>query len=206
VASDWVLRPARVLAAGAAACAATTRADAHLTNIGFGPFYDGLAHPLLTVEDLLPIVAMALLAGLGGASVGRRATFALPAAWLAGMIAGRLLAVEEPAAVLTPLLTIALGASVAADRKPPVSVVVGTALILGLIHGWQNGVGLARAGAGATGLLGILCAIFVVATIVAGGVVQLRAAWTRIVVRVAGSWIAAIGMLMLGWSLRGNVR
>jgi urease accessory protein len=37
---------------------------------------------------------------------------------------------------------------------------------------------------------------------VAGLVVSLRAAWARVAVRVAGSWIAAIGFLMLGWALR----
>jgi hypothetical protein len=32
--------------------------------------------------------------------------------------------------------------------------------------------------------------------------VQLRASWARIAVRVAGSWIAASGLLMLGWAVR----
>ena len=35
-------------------------------------------------------------------------------------------------------------------------------------------------------------------------VVQLRAHWARIAVRVAGSWIAASGLLMLGWSFHGS--
>jgi hypothetical protein len=35
-------------------------------------------------------------------------------------------------------------------------------------------------------------------------VIQLRAYWARIAVRVAGSWIAASGLLMLGWSFRGG--
>jgi len=34
-------------------------------------------------------------------------------------------------------------------------------------------------------------------------VVWLRPPWTRIAVRVVGSWIAAIGLLLLGWGLRG---
>jgi hypothetical protein len=29
-----------------------------------------------------------------------------------------------------------------------------------------------------------------------------RATWGRIALRVAGSWIAAVGLLLLGWSLR----
>jgi hypothetical protein len=36
----------------------------------------------------------------------------------------------------------------------------------------------------------------------AGGVVSLTPPWTRIVVRVIGSWLAAIGLLMLGWAAR----
>ena len=32
----------------------------------------------------------------------------------------------------------------------------------------------------------------------------LRAAWLRIAVRVAGSWVAAIGLLMIGWAVRGR--
>jgi hypothetical protein len=34
-------------------------------------------------------------------------------------------------------------------------------------------------------------------------VVSLGRPWMRIAVRVAGSWIAAIGLLLLGWALRG---
>jgi hypothetical protein len=33
-------------------------------------------------------------------------------------------------------------------------------------------------------------------------VVWLRADWSRIAVRVAGSWIAASGLLLLGWAAR----
>jgi urease accessory protein len=185
-----------------AACLVSSRADAHLMNTGFGPFYDGLAHPLLTVDDLLPVLAIALLAGLGGARSGRWVVFVLPAAWLAGMTAGRMLASHETAAGFTSLLTIALGALVATDRRLPLPAVAGGAIVLGLVHGWQNGAGLARAGAGLTSLLGVGCTLFVVATLLAAGVVSLRRPWMRIVVRVAGSWIAAIGLLMLGWSMR----
>ena len=44
--------------------------------------------------------------------------------------------------------------------------------------------------------------VFVVVAIGASEVISLRAAWTRIAVRVAGSWIAATGLLLFGWSLR----
>ena len=61
-----------------------------------------------------------------------------------------------------------------------------------------------QAGAGILGLLSIMAALFVFVTLVTAFVVALQRPWTRVVVRVAGSWIAAIGLLMLGWSLRGG--
>jgi len=51
-----------------------------------GPIYDGLMHFLTSPEDLVPVLALALLAGLRGAPYGRRAMFTLPAAWLLGSL------------------------------------------------------------------------------------------------------------------------
>ncbi len=53
-------------------------------------------------------------------------------------------------------------------------------------------------------LAGIVTAVFIVCALGAGLVVSLHVAWTRIAVRVAGSWIAAIGLLLIGWSLRAG--
>ena len=61
-----------------------------------------------------------------------------------------------------------------------------------------------KAGAGVLGLLGLLAALFVLVALVAAGVVSLHQQWTRLIVRVAGSWMAAMGLLMLGWFLRGG--
>jgi len=44
--------------------------------------------------------------------------------------------------------------------------------------------------------------LFVVVSLLAGQVASVRSAWVRIVVRVAGSWIAASGLFMFGWSVR----
>jgi len=182
--------------------AAGTPAQAHLLNTGFSPFYDGLTHPFVPPEDLLPVVALTLLAGLRGAQCGRWLLFVLPGSWLAGMTVGLMLVPHASAAWLTCGLTIVLGALVAADWQVPLPVVIGGAVLLGLVQGWVNGAGLAQAQPGALGMAGIASALFVVVALLAGPVVALRAAWARVVVRVAGSWIAAIGLLMLGWTVR----
>ena len=59
-----------------------TPAHAHLVTTGLGPLYDGISHLFLSFEDLLPVVAIALLAGLNGRRAGRLALFVVPAAWL----------------------------------------------------------------------------------------------------------------------------
>jgi urease accessory protein len=175
----------------------------HLMNTGLGPFYDGLAHLFVTPEDLLPVLALALLSGLRGPRFGRASLFVLPAAWLAGTIAGRAFHPHPAWPILSAVLTIALGALVAADRPLPVPAVAALAATLGLWNGAWNGIELARARAGLFGnALGIACAIFAIVAIFAALAASVRAQWARIAVRVAGSWIAAAALFMLGWSLR----
>jgi hypothetical protein len=53
------------------------------------------------------------------------------------------------------------------------------------------------------GLLGIVLAVLLLALFISALVVSLQRFWPRVAVRVAGSWVAAIGMLMLGWLSHG---
>lgn len=191
---------------GISACAglllAPEAAQAHLVTTGLGPVYDGISHLLLSFDDLLPVVALALLAGLGGPAAGRRVLFALPAAWLAAGLAGYHSGVAPlPLGVAAPSFLV-LGVLVAADLRLSARVVTALALALGALHGGLNGAALAADGREASGLLGIAAALFVLSALVAAAVVALRAPWARIAVRVAGSWIAAIGLLLAGWALR----
>jgi hydrogenase/urease accessory protein HupE len=178
-------------------------ARAHLTDTGLGPIYDGIAHLLLSLEDLLPVVALALLAGLNGAPAGRIALFVLPVAWLVGGIAGVLAASAAPPAIAASLTLLALGVLTAASARLRPALVAVLAAALGITHGWLNGAGIASAGREASGLFGIAGAIFVVVALASALVVSLHRPWTRIAVRVTGSWFAAVGLLMLGWGLRG---
>jgi hypothetical protein len=47
--------------------------------------------------------------------------------------------------------------------------------------------------------------LFVLVALFSALIVSLEKPWTRLAVRVAGSWVAAIGMLMFGWMFRGQV-
>lgn len=196
------LRRMTALAAGLALAMCPTGAEAHLVTTGLGSVYDGLLHFVLTPEDLVPVLALALLAGLRGAGHGRCALFVLPAAWLMGGVLGLAAHGGTSVVVLTSISFVLIGGLVAADAPVPLGAITALAALLGLFHGYLNGAAMAQAGPGASGLAGIVVAVFTVVALAASVVVPLRAAWTRVVVRVAGSWIAAVGLLLLGWGLR----
>ena len=178
-------------------------AHAHLVTTGLGPFYDGVSHFALTPEDLVPALALALLAGQHGARAGRLALFALPAGWLLGGLLGLALPAVASAAALTTVSFLVLGGLVAAEARLGTEKVAGLALLFGLLHGYFNGAAMALARLGALGLVGIVSTLFVVVALAAAAVVAIHAPWARIAVRVAGSWIVAIGLLLLGWTVRG---
>ena len=180
-----------------------SRAEAHLVTTGLGPLYDGLLHFALTPEDLVPALALALLAGLRGVTHGRRALFVLPAAWLLGGVIG-LTVHGGVSPSWTALSFVLLGGLVASDARLPLGATTLLAALLGLGHGYLNGSALAQPGLGAVGLLGSVAAVFTLVALAASFVVPLRAVWARLVVRVAGSWIAAIGLLLIGWAIRSR--
>jgi urease accessory protein len=177
-------------------------AHAHLMTTGFGPFYDGLTHLLVSPEYLLPMIALALLAGLHGPRFGRAVLFALPAAWLAGSVLGLLVAPRAPMPLATAIVTIGVGAMVAAGRRLPLALVGGFAVAVGVLAGALNGIELATAHSSPLAAAGAAASLFVVVSLVTGQVASVRAAWARLAVQVAGSWIAAIGLFMLGWAVR----
>lgn len=182
--------------------ASPSLAIAHLVTTGMGPVYDGIGHLLLTPEDLVPVIALALYAGLRGASSGRRALFLLPLAWLAGGLGGLLLN-DMPAYPVAIVSFLLLGGLIASDLQAGDGAVPVLAVSLGLIHGALNGAAL-KNGPAVLGLVGIMAMLFVFVALVSAFVVSLNRPWTRIAVRVAGSWIFASGLLMLGWTLKGQ--
>lgn len=174
---------------------------AHLIETGLGPVYDGVTHFALTPEDLIPALALALLVGLRGKDHARRAIFALPLAWFLGGVAGALWGAPTFAVpAWLPLLLI--GSLVGSDLRLPSAVTTAIALVLGALLGYANGAAMAQAGPGIRGVAGIAGTLFVVTTLMSALVAAWQSGWVRIMWRVAGSWIAASGLLLLGWSLR----
>jgi len=190
------------LIAGCALLLWPSTASAHLVTTGLGPVYDGIGHLVMTPEDLIPALAIALFAGLRGAAPSRRALFVLPLAWFVGGLLS--VSIEGLPTLPVPAMSfLILGVLVATDLNLPQRSFTTLVVVVGLVHGVLNGVAL-KEGAAILGLIGITATLFVIAAIVSAFIVSLKQPWTRIVVRVAGSWVAATGMLMFGWLFRGQ--
>jgi hypothetical protein len=55
---------------------------------GFGTFYDGMVHLMLTPADLLAALGLGVWAGSCGAAASRGVLLTLPGAWLIGGLIG----------------------------------------------------------------------------------------------------------------------
>jgi len=179
-----------------------SEAEAHLVTTGLGPFYDGVAHLFLSPEDGVAVLALALFAGMSETATSRAVIIAAPIAWLFGGILG----LHVPVLPLSPWLTIAtfmvLGVLIATNFRLPRATSTTIAIAIGLAHGLMNGGTMTATSEPVTVLAGIVSSLFVSGAIVAAMVVSLHAPWTRVGVRVVGSWVAASGVLMLGFALK----
>ncbi len=187
-----------LLAAGAWVPAAS--AGAHSLGKRLGDFYGGLLHPVATLEHALPIAALALLAGQQGPRAGRVLLAVFPAAILAGLL-GHLAHPDLPGSDALNLASfVLLGILVAGAWPVPTPVLVLLATVFGLSHGFTHGAEVTGETSIALFTSGV--GIGAAALVLVGAAVAIalgdRADWTRVGIRVAGSWVAAIGILLWG--------
>jgi urease accessory protein len=175
--------------------------DAHLVSTGAGPFYDGSAHFFLTFEEILPVIALSLFAGLRGPGYGRWMIVVLPTCWIIGGILGLSKNVPLPA-FITGLVMLLTGALLAIDWKLSIKIVIGIAGFFGLLLGFLNGIAIPNGSI--LEIIGSATAAFLVTVLCAALAVALNHGWTRIALRVAGSWVTALGLLALGWSMKAR--
>lgn len=177
-------------------------AIAHLVTTGLGPYYDGAVHLLLSPNDLLGLLVVTMLAGLQGIRTARWAVITLPTAWLAAGLIGFYYYSSIDLPWMSVLSFMILGVLVAVNVKLPnvfVSVLAG---LFGILHGLLNGSALAAIGSGPRMIIGSVLMVLVIGLLGSAFTVALKSAWARIAIRVVGSWVAAVGMLMLGWLMR----
>jgi hydrogenase/urease accessory protein HupE len=139
---------------------------------------------------------------LNGPVAGRRALVGVTAGWLLGAVAGLAAGTSILPSSATAVSMIALGVLTAGGVRLAPAVVASAAVALGVGHGWLNGSAIRDAARDGLAVTGIVAAVFTLSALVSAFVISLKAPWARLAIRVIGSWIAAIGLLTLGWALR----
>jgi hydrogenase/urease accessory protein HupE len=186
-----------------ALCTATP-SYAHLVNSGLGPFYDGALHLILTPMDIVGLVTLSLFAGSQGAEAGRLLVVAAPIAWfLAGLVA-LLSGVAASLAVANAGSLVLLGGAVALGLRSPPLIAMAAAIVFGGLLGFQAGIELRAANADWVALLGAAAVVLAIVLAVTALVVSLTAFPFRVACRVLGSWVAATGLLSIGWIVAAN--
>jgi hypothetical protein len=169
-----------------------------------GPLYDGVAHFGMSPEDILPVVALGLYAGLRGPAAARAATLAVGLGWLLGGAAA-LSGLAPPAGLLlavTAALLLGLGGLLAADARTPAAASLVLGAGLGLVRGCADLVGVEGSVPHAGALLGMTACATAGLALAASLTLPLTRFALVIAARVGGSWIAAVGLLLAGWLWR----
>jgi urease accessory protein len=183
--------------AAVAVAAAPSAAHAHLVDARFGDFYAGLIHPLTSLEHVFPIVAIGLLAGQQGARNARIVLGCCALGLLLGVVLGQQVAGSVVPAYVNAASFIVLGGLVALARRLPPWPLAAAAAVFGLTHGYANGSAMRPEMLVVNFDIGVVCAGVAIVSLGAGMVLSLKRPWSKVAVRVIGSWIAAIGLMTM---------
>jgi urease accessory protein len=194
--------------AAALLLAQANTADAHIVGSRLGDFYAGALHPLTNLQDLILWGAMGVLAGSHGATKGRWLVVVFPLGLLAGLVIGRSFGVASTGLTTDAAMTLALGLLLAAAVRMPITQLCAVAFALAVIRGAANAIDLGPETDRALFAAGLACAGYVVITLIMALALAFRGTettpaitWRQITLRALGGWIAAIGLMMVGFGL-----
>lgn len=198
-------RVVRQAAVGLSVLMLLASAEAHAVYQGAGDFYAGMLHPLTSPEHVLPMLVLGALAGQNGLKRCEFVLWAFPAA----MAAGACTALSAPdlrgVLLFNVVSAVLLGSLLAAAFTLPSWLILILSVGVGLTHGYANGsaiVGQIRPGVFIAGMVVASFVLIAYMVAVTSFLLRLRPTWIAIAVRVAGSWAAAIGLLVLSLSQR----
>jgi urease accessory protein len=182
-------------------------AQAHIVASRLGDFYAGALHPLTDLQDIVLWLAMGVLAGSLGAARGRWLVLVFPLGLLAGLVLDRMLGVPSAGPAADAGMILMLGLLLAAAARIPTALLCAIAFGLAVMRGAANATdfapetdrllfaaGLAGAGYAAITLTMALTLAFRWPD--AGPSME----WRGIAIRAFGGWIAAIGLMMVGFA------
>jgi len=171
--------------------------EAHAISTTVGDFYGGILHALLVMAHVFPFIALSIVAGQQGPELARKSLVAFLAALLAGVITafftGQVIAVFY----INIISLIVLGILAALSFKLPRWFLYSTIIFFGFTHGFQNGSELSQTQSPVLFITGLLTGGLILFSVIAALTISIRKEWFQIALRVIGSWIAAIGLMMI---------
>lgn len=167
-------------------------AQAHGTWTGAGGFVSGALHPFVALDHLLALATAGLVLGRDGM---RLPLVALGAGLGAGLMLGGF---ASP--LLLPGLALGLAGGLAAQLRAPLALACLALLAVGLGIGGQTDLAPETR---SMAILGLGVTVFLVAMNSYALGAALAASRAAFVLRVAGAWILAATLMVLGLTLRG---
>lgn len=188
-------RPTRIIA-GAAVMGVALAAPA-FAHTGVGAhshdFASGFLHPLMGVDHMLAMLGV----GVWAAQLGKRATWLVPAAFVAVMIAGAGLALSGIAMPMVEFgiagSVLMIGALIAFRTRLPVSVAMSLVGLFALFHGHAHGTelpGFAHPAAYGAGFVAATALLHVAGV---GIALAVRNHAAKLPFRIAGAAMAVVG-------------
>ena len=183
---------------------APSLAHAHLVNTRLGDFYGGMLHPLTGFEYALPWLAVAILAAFQGPRNGRWLFLVFPL----GLLLGAGLFMVAPGWSFAPFVNVVLiagvGLLVALAAVLPFPAFIALAAVMAVAHGYDNAQAMAYDTDRVLFIGGITAIGYAFIAMATGFCVAFLAGsggWRPVALRAGGSWIAAVGLMVLGFQL-----
>lgn len=169
---------------------------------GVGDFYAGMLHPLTSLDFVLPLIALALFAGQQRREAAIAALGVFPIALMASAATMAVLHISSTSLPHTmewlgPAVMSVTGICVALSLRVPTLAAAPLFGICGFILGATQGLETSPTTSAPKFILGVGCAGLLVTAYGIGLVRRLQRPWAHIAVRVAGSWVAAAGLMVL---------
>ena len=163
-----------------------------------GDFYAGMLHPLTTIDTVLPLIALSMLAGQQSRETAMKVLASFPAALALGTTLVLFASPSNRLPAIELVLTAVCGLLLALARPLPAWLALTLAVLVGIGIGWANAAEVTTNISAARFSGGLVLVGLLIATYGVGLVRSSKLEWTQVAVRVVGSWLAAVGILVLG--------
>lgn len=174
---------------------------AHLVDVRMGEFYAGMIHPLTSLEHILPMLALAVIASQKPRDTARWVVSLFPLTLMSAIILGNQYSSLVGIHAANLIALIALGAMVLTENRLTGKIVVLTAVGIGLILGYRSGMDMSYSRVGYQFVPGVGLTGFIVITFAAAWIPAASSTSIRTIIRLAGTGFVLAGIYLLGKGL-----